>query len=578
MKEKLQSFWHLTVYAIEQNLTAFLAWGLLCALSVGLSCTGQLQMNSVLKPILNFGLPVLLGWSCGCLQAGPEGGIAGAFSASAIAASCHSSFLPLVILAGSIAGWYIQKIQQLFSFRFERDSHKPLKAIVLALSLALLWAAFYTLGRPVYVMTLNGISELAKTAAKGGADCMQAILAEPAKLLLFDSPAALEPFTQMGAQDAVLFGKSVLYFMVLNPGPGLGILMACWLSGRKSCRSSAWFAALIHFFCGIPGVCFPYVFLNPCTLGALILAGTAGTAICSIMQGGLSTIPGSASVFALFQAAGPETKAAAAVSLTVSALVSFGAACSLMQTATKLRRENAAKQEAKDLLEVLKEEQEEEFPVLVCSQPEQALNIPQSTIQPQDPAFSIVCTCSRHPKSARTAASILNSKLQEASVPLQVSACSLEDCSPAANVIITCSEDRQEVRSKCCRAVILVEDHLEEEAGFEPIAAEIQRFWEYMQPQQKAGEEEKIIYIACSEGTAASVIAAGSLQARIREKGCPLKVLHSSISKLPAESRFVITHKSKEEQTARQCPQARIFTITNFIGTEEFDHILAELS
>ena len=68
-------------------------------------------------------------------------------------------------------------------------------------------------------------------------------------------------------------GKSILFMIETNPGPGLGILLAYLFFGPRSLRPSAPGAIIIHFFGGIHEIYFPYVLMNPRLILAAIVGG-----------------------------------------------------------------------------------------------------------------------------------------------------------------------------------------------------------------------------------------------------------------------------------------------------------------
>ncbi|MBD5070897.1 PTS transporter subunit EIIC, partial [Xanthomonas citri pv. citri] len=72
----------------------------------------------------------------------------------------------------------------------------------------------------------------------------------------------------IGIEQASQTGKSILFLVEANPGPGLGILLAYMFFGKGSSKSTAPGAAIIHFFGGIHEIYFPYILMKP----ALILA------------------------------------------------------------------------------------------------------------------------------------------------------------------------------------------------------------------------------------------------------------------------------------------------------------------
>ena len=73
-------------------------------------------------------------------------------------------------------------------------------------------------------------------------------------------------------------GKSIMYMLEANPGPGLGVLLAyAVFSKDKVTKSSAPGAIIIHFFGGIHEIYFPYILMNP----IVIIAPIVGN-ICAI--------------------------------------------------------------------------------------------------------------------------------------------------------------------------------------------------------------------------------------------------------------------------------------------------------
>ena len=73
-------------------------------------------------------------------------------------------------------------------------------------------------------------------------------------------------FTPLGTAEAVEKGKSILFLIEANPGPGLGLLLAFTLFGKGLAKASAPGAALIQFVGGIHEIYFPYVLMKPFTL------------------------------------------------------------------------------------------------------------------------------------------------------------------------------------------------------------------------------------------------------------------------------------------------------------------------
>lgn len=77
------------------------------------------------------------------------------------------------------------------------------------------------------------------------------ILIEPVKVFFLNNALSHGIFTPLGTEQVAETGKSILFLLETNPGPGLGILLAHSIFGKGSAKSSALGAIIIHFLGGI---------------------------------------------------------------------------------------------------------------------------------------------------------------------------------------------------------------------------------------------------------------------------------------------------------------------------------------
>ena len=103
------------------------------------------------------------------------------------------------------------------------------------------------------------------------------IIIEPAENLILKQCVKPRNLYSIGTQQVVDAGKSILFLLEANPGPGLGILLAFAFLGKGSAKSSSWGAMLIHFVGGIHEIYFPYVMMKPAMFLAVIAGGVSGT-------------------------------------------------------------------------------------------------------------------------------------------------------------------------------------------------------------------------------------------------------------------------------------------------------------
>ena len=78
------------------------------------------------------------------------------------------------------------------------------------------------------------------------------------------------------------------------------------------------------------------------------------------------------------------------------------------------------------------------------------------------------------------------------------------------------------------------------------------------------------IVFACDAGMGSSAMGAAVMQRKLETAGFGnIKVIHSSVSEVPAGAKFVICHRDLAERARKSAPQARLVTITNFINAPE---------
>ena len=135
--------------------------------------------------------------------------------------------------------------------------------------------------------------------------------------------------TPLGTTQLNEFGKSVLFLLESNPGPGLGILLAYCFFGKGNAKANAYGASIIHFFGGIHEIYFPFILMNPLTVLAAIAGGITGTFLFTLFNVGLVGVssPGSIVTIMMMASAGDQllillaVLASTAVSFLVAAVI-----------------------------------------------------------------------------------------------------------------------------------------------------------------------------------------------------------------------------------------------------------------
>ena len=159
---------------------------------------------------------------------------------------------------------------------------------------------------------------------------LASVIIEPAKILFLNNAINHGVLTPLGVQQVADKGKSILFLLEANPGPGLGVLLAYTFFGTGLARSTAPGAAVIHFFGGIHEIYFPYVLMNPRLILAAIAGGASGLLIASITGAGLVATPAPGSIFAYLAVTPKDGYFGVLLDIAVACVVSFGVASALL--------------------------------------------------------------------------------------------------------------------------------------------------------------------------------------------------------------------------------------------------------
>jgi PTS system mannitol-specific IIC component len=162
-----------------------------------------------------------------------------------------------------------------------------------------------------------------KTLIDTGLIPLASIVVEPAKILFLNNAINHGVLAPLGVIDSEAMGKSLMFMIETNPGPGLGILLAFWLAGPKVLRGSAPGAIIIHFLGGIHEIYFPYVLLKPLVVLGAIAGGATGVAVFAATGVGLVATPSPGSIFAYLAVTPPGNHFGVLLGILLSAAVSF---------------------------------------------------------------------------------------------------------------------------------------------------------------------------------------------------------------------------------------------------------------
>ncbi|MCG5220066.1 PTS mannitol transporter subunit IICB [Streptosporangium sp. KLBMP 9127] len=283
---------------IMPNIGAFIAWGLITALFIPTGWLPNESFAALVDPIIKFLLPILIGYTGGRMVHEQRGAVVGAVATMGVIVGADTPMFLGAMIIGPLAAYLLKRIDAL-----TEDRIKPgFEMLVDNFTAGIVGAAMALLGawgigpivRTITEVAGNGVDWLVSNQLLPVAS----VLIEPAKVLFLNNAINHGVLGPLGVAQAAETGKSILYMLESNPGPGLGLLLAYLFFGPRPLRPSTPAAMIIHFFGGIHEIYFPYVLMKPRLILAVIAGGAAGVFVFLITGSGLVATPSPGSIFA----------------------------------------------------------------------------------------------------------------------------------------------------------------------------------------------------------------------------------------------------------------------------------------
>lgn len=264
MKNAVSRFGKFLSGMVMPNIGAFIAWGFLTALFIEAGWFPNEKLASMVSPMLTYLLPILIAGQGGKMIAGDRGRVIAAIAV--VGCICGSDYTMLMgaMVMGPLAGWVIKQ----FDKKVEGHIPAGFEMLINNFSIGILGMLLAILGYYVIGPFMTAIL----TVLTAGVDFLVAhsllplvsIFIEPAKVLFLNNAINHGIFSPIGASQAAETGRSIMYMLEANPGPGLGVLLAyCFFCKDDTTRQSAPGAVIIHLLGGIHEIYFPYILMNP---------------------------------------------------------------------------------------------------------------------------------------------------------------------------------------------------------------------------------------------------------------------------------------------------------------------------
>ena len=346
---KIQRFGSYLSGMVMPNIGAFIAWGIITALFIPTGWLPNEEFAKLVGPMITYLLPLLIGFTGGKMIHDVRGGVVGATATMGVIVGTDIPMFLGAMIMGPLGGYLIMKVDGLFKNRIKAGFEmlvNNFSAGILAAILTLL--AFKGVG-PVVSSLSEILADGVEAIINAGLLPLASILIEPAKVLFLNNAINHGILSPIGIEQAADTGKSILFLLETNPGPGLGILLAFWMFGKGTSKQTAPGAAIIHFFGGIHEIYFPYILMKPMLLLAAIAGGISGVFTFTIFNVGLVASPSPGSIFALIAMTPKGNHLGVILGVLVATLVSFAVAALILKSSKQEEDLTAATEKMESL-------------------------------------------------------------------------------------------------------------------------------------------------------------------------------------------------------------------------------------
>ncbi|WP_291045827.1 PTS mannitol transporter subunit IICB [Herbiconiux sp.] len=453
---------------VMPNIPAFIAWGLITSLFIAtgwlpngilggggnvadIGWTGGLTQLTqpeegepftayvgLVGPMLTYLLPLLIANTGGRMVYGARGGVVGTIATMGVIVGASIPMFIGAMIMGPLAAWLMKKIDSLWAGKIKAGFEMLVdnfSAGILGFLLAI--AGFFGIA-PVIQAISAALEAGVNWLTTLGLLPLVSILVEPGKVLFLNNAINHGVFTPLGAIQVQESGKSILFLIESNPGPGLGILIAFSIFGIGLAKASAPGAAIIQFFGGIHEIYFPYVLSKPLTIIAAIAGGATGVAVNVLFQSGLRTAASPGSIFAVLAATAQDSYVGVILSVIAAAAVSFIITAVILRASRKRDLERGETGDLSAAVAKTEANKGKESSVLgnlraegVPAGDAEAVAEETSLLTDQRPISNIVFACDAGMGSSAMGASVLRNKIKKAGIDgvtvVNKSIASLED-------------------------------------------------------------------------------------------------------------------------------------------------------
>jgi PTS system mannitol-specific IIC component len=465
---------------IMPNIGAFIAWGIITALFIekgwipvpqlggfGTNAAGA-PNTGLVGPMITYLLPLLIAYTGGRMVYDVRGGVVGAIGTMGVIVGAGIPMFIGAMIMGPLGGWTMKKLDSIWDGKIRPGFEMLVNNFSAGIWGALLaMLGFYGIS-PLVTAFSTAAGNVVQFLVNNGLLPLTSIFIEPAKVLFLNNAINHGVLTPLGIQQSLEQGKSILFLLEANPGPGLGLLLAYMFFGRGAAKASAPGAALIHFFGGIHEIYFPYVLMRPMLILATIAGGMTGIATLAITNSGLVAPAAPGSIIAVIAQTSRDSYFGVILSVLLAATVSFLVASVILRTTH--HSDEGDLNAATSKMEAMKGKKSSVASTLTGAGAGGGVGVLTG------PISNIVFACDAGMGSSAMGASVLRNKIKAAGFPdVKVTNASIANLSDTYDVVVTHQDLTERAKPATGSAVHVSVDNFMNSPRYDEIVEMVQR-------------------------------------------------------------------------------------------------------
>ncbi|MFT8457728.1 MAG: PTS mannitol transporter subunit IICBA [Liquorilactobacillus ghanensis] len=587
-KTKVQKFGTSLSSMIMPNISSLIAWGLITAIFMAAGWWPNAKIATLINPMKLYLIPLLIAYVGGRMVYEERGAVVGAIAVMGVIVGSNIPMFLGAMIMGPLGGWCMKKFDQVFKDKVKTGFemlYDNFSSGILGMLLAI-FGLFIV--NPLVVAGNNLISKGVDWIISIHMLPLANIFIEPAKVLFLNNAVGNGILVPLGIQQSASAGKSILFLLEADPGPGLGILLAFMVFGKGMTKASAPGAAIIQFFGGVHEIYFPYVLMKPSLILAAIAGGVSGTFTFSLLGTGLKAAASPGSIIAVLLMTPKGNYLQILTGVAVAAIVSFVVAALILKT-DKSGTDDLSEKQAK--MEQMKAESKgKDVP--------SAQTAAQSVKAYKD-VKRIIFACDAGMGSSAMGASLLRDKVKKAgikNIPVTNTAINrLKD--EDGLLVITQAELADRASQKTPNAMHIAVDNflssnkydevvlnLKTLSQIDPQIAEKETKTKSAQNTNQAGQLDyqaikEVDFIHHDQHVGSATMAASLFKDRLKKVGKNVPVKNMEIDDLDDDQgHLVIVTKEAEKNLKLRYTKIQVVSVANLLEAKEYDYIVEHLA